>query len=1077
MRAHEKKDRLTLRLGPSGHVSADSQAASSHVDTGPAIELDEPDGWGDLGSDEADPFSFRRASSEDSLDEFHWAVNREASKQTSVLFYFSFDSEGELDSDIDSDSSADEDDEGATPSEIDLGNITEDPLFRSRSSIFDRFQPTNDLPPVPDTTEPWAFDDHPAIRNAYIRAFVGATFDGMTRNATVNMLHGSRVILQSAATAGLDFPGLENFALTLTTVEKRLGVSTDDLIIYLFLCDVCWTPHFPEELHDLEDGHCDQPECEGTLYTVKRLSSGLEKRTPVLTLPFVPPERAIQRMCLQPGKVAQWQEWRGPLDTAGLREPTTSTGYEAFSNPDKPMKDISDGWGWRAVQAGLQRRRNGSWDVRDIDVQELNQQFVAMPNGLMVQINIDWFQAVKGGCHSTGALYATIGNNPRRIRALWEETILLMVFPGPHEPTSEQFNNIMAVCVSRFQKLYNGVLIVAGVDFRVHGQVEPQLFHVQIASDVSDLPASRKTSGLLSYTAKYFMCDHCDAPFYSLVHPDTFNSAKLKARDPWRYLKYAFRARDASAEVAEEISRRRGIRYSVMDELVNWLPSVSGLLDLMHLLFGTMVKHLVKSILYKNGLIDTEAARKLEEFFSNLVWPSYISRLPPSVRVARGAGSIKADQWRSMITVLFLGLFMAWEVDGEIPDIDAPPSPANTKNAAAQAAQEKLVRSRMLEHLMATNPNPTEAEIEEIKSVEMDRSLRRHYETIVQFTAAAHILTSHEISPNEVKRGCGALERSNQSWARMCCHLTPYFHLSTHIEPQYYKHGPGPCWWAFPYERNNGLLGRFNHNGHSGGEMEGTMMRGWWKATLIQDLISRLEEIPKPGPEDRDSVALLKSHLKGGTSERKGTLQNYISQVQTASNPDEVDFPKFPKTINLRSLGPGYYRLVFEYLKCLWAPQCVVIPDVSSPANDTEISLSGDVESFSHLWVKRRRYGAAEEHRGQSAKYAYIDGRIPVLIDRLFRVKNDLKGKQLNASFALVRRFKPCTTIFNWPSRATDIGVAVWRAKQLANQEVIGVERLNGQFVLAPVTIRKQDLWITIAHDHVSLPLIFAGFI
>ncbi|KAJ7603249.1 hypothetical protein DFH06DRAFT_1114701 [Mycena polygramma] len=1064
-RDHETKDRRKRKqelLAGAASAQSGSHGSSREI-PGPSRA---PDGLDDPPSD-SEPFPFDAPSDDsdscrsDSPNDFHWTVSDP--HRPPVTFCFSSDSEEASESEADSSASSDEEEDGrASPeSDSEASNVANDPLFRSIASLFSSFQPGDEPEPTKDTVEPWAFDDHPAIRNAYIRAFVGAAFDGMTRNATVNMLNGSRVILESASAAGLDFPGLDNFARTLPTVEKRLGVSTDSLIIYLFLCDVCWKPHFPEELAHLEDSHCNEPDCSGTLYTVKRLSSGVEKRTPVLTLPFVPPERAIQRMCLQPGKVEQWQEWRGALDAVGQREPSELTGYEYFSDPDKPMLDISDGWGWRAIQAGLERRRNGSWEVRDVDVLELKQQFVALPNGLVLQINVDWFQAVKGGCHSTGALYATVCNNPRSIRALWEETMLLMVFPGPHEPTSEQYNNIMAICVKHFQDLYNGK------NFHVHGKAEPELFHVQIASDVSDLPASRKTSGLLSYTSKYFMCDHCDATFYSLVDPDTFNSSKLNARDPWRYLKYAFRARDASAEVAEEISRRRGIRYSVMNELVNWLPGVSGLLDLMHLLFGTLVKHLCKNILYKNGIIDSEAARKLEEFFSKLIWPSYISRLPPSV--ARGAGSIKADQWRSWITVFFVGLFVAWEVDGEIPDTDAPPSPANTKNAAAQAAQEKLVRARMLEHLMATNPNPTEAEINKIKGVTMDRSLRRHYDTVLEFTAAARILTSHKISPNEVKRGCGALERAIQCWARMHCHLVPYFHLAVHIEPQYYKHGPGPGWWAFPYERNNGLLGRFNHNGHSGGEMEGTMMRGWWKATLIQDLISRLEEIPDPGPEDQDSLALLKSYLKGGTSERKGTLQNYISRVQTASNPDEIDYPKFPKLKTLRAIGPGYYRLVFDYLKSLWATQCVVIPDVSNPTDEREISFSGEVQSFSHLWVKKRRYGAGDEHRGQSAKYAYIDGRVPVHIDHLFRVTQELEqDTQLSASFAIVRRFRPCTTIFNWPWAlwATDIGVAVWKANTLGLQEVVSLERLSGQFVLAPVTVRKQDLWITIAHDH-----------
>jgi hypothetical protein len=63
------------------------------------------------------------------------------------------------------------------------------------------------------------------------------------------------------------------------------------------------------------------------------------------------------------------------------------------------------------------------------------------------------------------------------------------------------------------------------------------------------------------------------------------HALELNARDPWRYLKYAFHAREATDEVAEEITRRRGVRWSVMDELVNWLPSVSNLIDLMHCIF------------------------------------------------------------------------------------------------------------------------------------------------------------------------------------------------------------------------------------------------------------------------------------------------------------------------------------------------------------------------------------------------------------------------------------------------------------------------------------------------------------
>lgn len=55
------------------------------------------------------------------------------------------------------------------------------------------------------------------------------------------------------------------------------------------------------------------------------------------------------------------------------------------------------------------------------------------------------------------------------------------------------------------------------------------------------------------------------------------------------------------------------------------------------------------------------------------------------------SSSSKADQWRLHISVLFVGLFVAWEVDGTLPDIDTPKSRSSTKQATAQAKVEKVM--------------------------------------------------------------------------------------------------------------------------------------------------------------------------------------------------------------------------------------------------------------------------------------------------------------------------------------------------------------------------------------------------
>jgi len=95
------------------------------------------------------------------------------------------------------------------------------------------------------------------------------------------------------------------------------------------------------------------------------------------------------------------------------------------------------------------------------------------------------------------------------------------------------------------------------------------------------------------------------------------------------------------------------------------------------------------------------------------------------------------------------------------------------------------------------------------------------------------------------------------------------------MKPQYLQLGPCYGWRVYGYERNNGWLGRTAHNGHSGGELEATMMRSWWKVKFVQDLVhilfvlivhelteclqlTNLESFQTS--EDQDSIDLLKKN-------------------------------------------------------------------------------------------------------------------------------------------------------------------------------------------------------------------------
>jgi hypothetical protein len=190
-----------------------------------------------------------------------------------------------------------------------------------------------------------------------------------------------------------------------------------------------------------------------------------------------------------------------------------------------------------------------------------------------------------------------------------------------------------------------------------------------------------------------------------------------------------------------------------------------------------------------------------------------------------------------MFCIFFVGIFCAWQIYGQIPDVDAPLPPAGSKAEAEEARITKLLRERQLALLLSRNPNPLPEELHRAKTTKPDRNLRRHYANILELTVAIRTLGSRFLSPNDVLRGRDFMSRAFQSWARMGAHMTPYFHLAVHYVEPFLAMGPSYGWWTFPYERNNGFLGRFNHNGHGGGELEATMMRGWWKSMLIYNLV------------------------------------------------------------------------------------------------------------------------------------------------------------------------------------------------------------------------------------------------
>lgn len=235
-----------------------------------------------------------------------------------------------------------------------------------------------------------AFDEHELIRNAYIDAFVQKSLYGATQRALKHQLKAARRTI--AAHPDISAENIAAMAQTIGTAERRLGVSTSALITTFTLCPNCQRRYTPEYIANTDDVTCLNEDCNGVLFTICRLASGRKQRVSNLTYPFASPIAWIRHLLSLAGMAELLQTWRtSPEDHDQMSQPIHSDEWMRNLDPDEPLADISEGWGWRSIQARLVRHYNPqTGDVGDESQLDPPVRFVNLPFGLSLSLNTDW---------------------------------------------------------------------------------------------------------------------------------------------------------------------------------------------------------------------------------------------------------------------------------------------------------------------------------------------------------------------------------------------------------------------------------------------------------------------------------------------------------------------------------------------------------------------------------------------------------------------------------------------------------------------------------------------------------------
>ena len=85
-----------------------------------------------------------------------------------------------------------------------------------------------------------------------------------------------------------------------------------------------------------------------------------------------------------------------------------------------------------------------------------NTPFLSLAYNFCFILNVDWFQPYRHTQYSLGAIYLSVLNLPRSERYLQENTILIGIIPGPHEP-KKHMNSFLEPLVKELKFLWNGV--------------------------------------------------------------------------------------------------------------------------------------------------------------------------------------------------------------------------------------------------------------------------------------------------------------------------------------------------------------------------------------------------------------------------------------------------------------------------------------------------------------------------------------------------------------------------------------------------------------------------------------------
>jgi hypothetical protein len=219
---------------------------------------------------------------------------------------------------------------------------------------------------------------------------------------------------------------------------------------------------------------------------------------------------------------------------------------------------------------------------------------------LIWSLSIDWFNPrgnkAAGKSASIGSIVMACLNLPPSLRYKAENLFLVGIIPK--EPSVEEVGHYIEPIVDMLDRSWRDGTKFDCTESSDCGRTERSMLVVI----VSDLPASRKITGVASYSSKDFFCSFCGLAKPEINNldrntwPTRTREMQKKAAEEWR---------DATTKKERKrLFAQTGVRWSPFWKLEYYDPTKMGAADTMHNLFLGLVQFHVREVL---GIEDAQA--------------------------------------------------------------------------------------------------------------------------------------------------------------------------------------------------------------------------------------------------------------------------------------------------------------------------------------------------------------------------------------------------------------------------------------------------------------------------------------